>query len=90
MKRSVNRWLTLCFAGIMAVTLLVASGWNYLCFSDDGTPFDPTTAIMKEKPFEELDGGGMGLGMIRKTASDIRYERKDGRNELTLVFKTGE
>lgn len=62
----------------------------YLRFSDDGTPFDPTAAEPKEKPFEELDEGGMGLNMIRQSASDMRYERKDGRNELTLVFKEGE
>jgi anti-sigma regulatory factor (Ser/Thr protein kinase) len=33
-----------------------------------------------------LDNGGMGLNLIRQTASSLSYERKDGRNQLTLFF----
>ena len=55
-------------------------------FSDDGIPFDPTAAAAEEKPFEELDSGGMGLSLIRQTASSARYERRDGMNVFTLDF----
>jgi len=54
--------------------------------SDDGAPFDPTAADIEEREFEMLDNGGMGLNLIRQTASSLSYERKDGRNQLTLYF----
>jgi len=56
-------------------------------FADDGKPFDPTTYI-EEKPFEELDTGGMGIGMIRKMTTELRYERIECRNVVTFVFDT--
>ena len=55
-------------------------------FADDGIPFDPTTYI-GEKAFEDLDTGGMGIRMIRDLCTEIRYERVECRNVVTLVFK---
>ena len=55
-------------------------------FSDNGIPFDPTAAARPEKSFDELDSGGMGLEMIRQSASGMHYERRRDRNELTLDF----
>ena len=55
-------------------------------FADDGTPFDPTS-YMEEKAFEELDTGGMGIEMIRNMTTELRYERVECRNVVTLVFK---
>lgn len=55
-------------------------------FSDNGTEFDPTAVDVEKKEFEMLDSGGMGLNLVRQTASTMDYERKDGRNVLTLSF----
>ena len=55
-------------------------------FSDDGIPFDPTAAPTEEKDFEFLDNGGMGLNLIRKSVSSMRYERKNNRNNFMLYF----
>ena len=55
-------------------------------FSDNGIPFDPTAAAAEEKDFELLDSGGMGLNLIRQSASSLHYERKDDRNVFTLYF----
>lgn len=55
-------------------------------FSDDGMPFDPTKEETEEKDFDLLDSGGMGLSLIRQIVSSQTYERKNGRNELTLRF----
>lgn len=60
-----------------------------ICFSDDGVYFDPTAADIEQKDFEALDSGGMGLGIIRQTASELRYRREDGRNLLELSFPLG-
>ena len=45
-----------------------------------------TAFIPEEKEFELLDSGGMGLNLIRQSASTLHYERKDGRNVFTLFF----
>ena len=55
-------------------------------FSDDGAAFDPTAARAEEKSFDRMDRGGMGLDLIRQTVTSMAYERKEGRNELTLYF----
>ena len=56
-------------------------------FSDDGVPFDPAEALAEEKEFEQLDGGGMGLNIIRQSAAAVSFGRKNGRNELTMRFR---
>ena len=53
---------------------------------DDGVPFDPFAARVQEKPFEELDEGGMGIGIIREMTREASYHRTDERNVLELVF----
>ncbi len=60
------------------------------CFSvvDGGRPFDPVSA---EEPGREgtiLDAtvGGRGIRLMRQFTKAMRYERRDGRNRLTLVF----
>ena len=57
--------------------------------SDTGIPFDPT---QKEDPdvslsLEERTIGGLGIFLVRQIMDDIRYERKDNKNILTLTKK---
>ncbi|WP_323767494.1 ATP-binding protein [Marinovum sp.] len=37
-------------------------------------------------PTEDLPEGGFGWHLIREMTADLRYHRKDNRNELTLLF----
>ena len=53
---------------------------------DDGVPFDPLAGEAPSKQFEELDEGGMGIGLIRATAREVSYHRIDGHNVLDLLF----
>ena len=60
-----------------------------ITFIDRGTPFDP---LKKEDPdvtlsLEEREIGGLGIYMTKKTMDDVRYEYKDGQNQLTLIKK---
>lgn len=60
-----------------------------LTFVDSGMPFDP---LQKEDPdvslpAEERQIGGLGIFMTKKTMDDVRYEYKDGKNNLTLIKK---
>ena len=55
--------------------------------TDSGVPFDPT---QREEPdvtqgFEERSIGGLGIFLVRQIMDDIRYERKDNKNILTLT-----
>ena len=54
--------------------------------ADDGVPFDPLSAEPVDRQFEDLDAGGMGIGLYRSLATDVRYRREGGRNILTLCF----
>ncbi len=56
-------------------------------FIDDGIPFDPCTASVKEKDFLDLDTGGMGIKLARLYTQEMHYIRSDDRNHLTLVFE---
>ncbi len=54
---------------------------------DGGTPFDP---LAKPDPDvllsgEERDIGGLGIYMVKSTMNEIKYEYRDGCNELTLI-----
>ena len=76
------------YSGASRLAFRCSRQGDKLCvvFSDDGIPFDPTAAFSQEKPFEQLDSGGMGLILIRQTASETRYVREDGMNVFTLAF----
>ena len=57
-----------------------------ITFSDNGIPFDPTRAPTEPKEFELLGNGGMGISLVRQTASEMHYERRQDRNEFRLSF----
>ncbi len=61
----------------------------YFVISDWGMPFDPTKQeeIDITLPAEERNIGGLGIHLVRKTMDSIHYERKDGKNILTLSKK---
>lgn len=54
---------------------------------DNGAPFDPTARTSREldKSLEDAKIGGHGLRLLRHYLEDMRYERLDGWNRLTLV-----
>lgn len=57
---------------------------------DDGHAFDPLKApAAKIAPtLEEQQIGGMGILLVKSLTSEIRYQRTEGKNHLTLI-KTG-
>jgi anti-sigma regulatory factor (Ser/Thr protein kinase) len=72
----------------IAVTVMDGAPSLAVCLEDDGGPFDPTKVPPPSHPMslEEARIGGMGVHLIRKLSTDMRYERVDGRNRLTLTF----
>ena len=58
-------------------------------FTDDGVAFDPTREIAEpdvNAPLAERKIGGLGMFMVKKLAKSVNYERRDGRNVLTVVM----
>jgi len=55
--------------------------------SDSGIPFDPTKQEEADITLsaEERAIGGLGIHLVRQLMDDIRYERVDGKNILTLI-----
>ena len=72
--------------GTMAVLIVVqATG-------DDAKAFDPmdADAILLPETLDDAQVGGLGLLMIRNTASSMAYERRDGCNRfLVTVARRG-
>ena len=58
-----------------------------ITFTDSGIPYDP---LAKPDPNIKLSAqerqiGGLGIYMVKKSMDDMRYERRDGQNILTIV-----
>jgi anti-sigma regulatory factor (Ser/Thr protein kinase) len=60
-----------------------------LSFEDDGPPFDPLqhSDPVLPKAVEEANVGGLGLFLVRKVATALRYERtRDAKNRLIVTI----
>lgn len=60
-----------------------------MTFDDGGVPFNPVGRPDPKKPksIEETPIGGLGLMMVRKAATDMRYERTpEQRNRLVVTL----
>lgn len=71
---------------VLRVSLQQAPPKMKLVFMDEGMAYDP---LAKDEPdvtlpMEERDIGGLGIFLVKKNVEDIHYERKDGKNILTI------
>jgi anti-sigma regulatory factor (Ser/Thr protein kinase) len=57
-----------------------------LNIEDNGLPFNPLMKKDSELPADINNAkiGGLGIHIVKKLMDDIRYERKGGKNKLTL------
>ena len=65
------------------------TGGIRMVFTDDGTPFDPTKDVASPDvgaAMEDRQIGGLGIFMVKKMSKSISYERRDGKNVLTVVM----
>lgn len=72
----------------ISVSAIRGGGGVILEIEDDGRPFDPLTAPppVRAARIEDVHIGGLGVHLIRKFASGMRYAREAGRNRLTLTI----
>jgi phosphoserine phosphatase RsbU/P len=77
----------------MSLQLAVASSHDQtpatLSISDGGRAFDPTTALPRAQAasLAQATPGGLGLVMVRHSASRLVYRRGTGRNHLEMLFQ---
>ena len=62
-----------------------------LILEDDGHPFNPLDLPEPDVhlPLEARPPGGLGLHLVRKLAERLAYERRDGRNRVTVEIRSG-
>ncbi len=62
-----------------------------LRFEDDGMPFDPLSTDAPPRPasIEQAEPGGLGLMFVRERSRSMVYERRHGRNVLTVALLRG-
>lgn len=75
------------FEHTIEVRLALVPGGLRIEVEDDGRPFDPLAAPLPDltAPIDERPIGGLGLCLVRKLMSSLAYERRDGRNVLTMM-----
>ena len=75
------------------VTLTEKDGALVVVLEDDGIAFDPLSAAPEpelEAGVEERRIGGLGVYFVKSLMDEVAYERRAGRNRLTLVQRTPE
>ena len=57
-------------------------------FSDDGPAFDPLARPDPTLPttLDDAPEGGLGIFLVKKMASQVDYERANGRNQLSVTL----
>ncbi|MBR4565139.1 MAG: SpoIIE family protein phosphatase [Paludibacteraceae bacterium] len=89
LEEVVSNVMLYAYPGTRGRVLVECTRTDKLVFTitDSGMPFDPTlqkdpdmTQSVEDRPI-----GGLGIFLVRQIMDDIRYERKDGKNILTLV-----
>ncbi len=57
--------------------------------TDDGVAFNPLEAPTPDTnaPLEEREVGGLGIHFIRTLMTDVKYERREGRNNITMTLR---
>lgn len=73
--------------GNIHITCDAGEGRFTITIADDGVPFNPL-AIPEPDLASDADGkrlGGLGIHLIRTLMDDVRYERTDKMNVLTML-----
>jgi len=75
-------------AGEVAIALTLGEAEAVLVVEDEGKAFDPVAAPPRKKleSLETAQPGGLGLVLMRHHCRALEYERREGRNRLTLRF----
>lgn len=76
-------------SGKIEIKCDVEDGQVAVQIRDDGVAFNPLEAPVPklDLPLEERRVGGLGIHFIRTLMDEVRYERKGGKNVLTMILR---
>ena len=59
--------------------------------ADTAGPFDPLLIPPPDTtlPMDKRKVGGLGIALVRALTDEVAYDRRDGRNHLTLTWRLG-
>ena len=79
-------------SGDIRVTVQRSEPGVVVRIEDNGWQFDPTAAPTPVRPqsLEDASAGNLGIHLIRRFSTGMRYERNSGLNTLTLTFAAAE
>ena len=85
-EEAVTNVISYAHATSIVLTAEVRDAVLRLTVTDDGQPFDPTTAPMADTsiPADQREEGGLGILFIRRMSDALEYRRENGRNILTI------
>jgi len=72
--------------GEVAIALTLAPEEAVLVVEDEGQEFNPVSAPPGKPEGRQEEPGGLGLVLLRHHCRALEYERRAGRNRLTLRF----
>lgn len=72
--------------GPVEISTLCSDRRMTITFRDSGKPFDPLNVKAPDihAPLDEREPGGLGIFLVRKLMSRVRYDYIDGQNTLTI------
>jgi serine/threonine-protein kinase RsbW len=75
--------------GTITITIHASPGTAEIEIADEALPFNP---LLRSEPditlaIEDRQIGGLGIFLIRRLMNDLSYQRRDGKNILTLIKK---
>jgi serine/threonine-protein kinase RsbW len=78
--------------GVVTIAIDRKGGLFSVSVIDSGKAFNPLTrnVTIKETDLRRRSIGGLGLIFIRYCMDEVRYERKNNQNILTLIKHNGE
>ena len=73
--------------GLVDIEAILRKDAVKFIISDSGSPFDPTAAPEADITLNAEDRpiGGLGIYLVRKLMDTVRYERRDGKNILSMT-----
>lgn len=71
----------------MRLALAIEPGWLRVAIDDEGEAFDPLSGPLPAVADDAV--AGRGRAIIAALVDDAAYERRDGRNRLTLARRLG-
>ena len=77
----------------VAGTIELTMGWEgqhvVAHVADTAGPFDPLQMPPPDTtlPMEKRKAGGLGIALVRALTDEVAYDRRDGRNHLTLTWR---